>query len=261
MPSIFSETTAGTPSSTARRRMLSVKGEPLFYADWVRAVFIHYEVDAAALQRDVPFELDLRDGSAYVSLVAFTLRNMRPRFGGKLAAFFFKPIATHEFLNVRAYVRHHGETGIYFLAEWLANPLSVRLGPPAFGLPYRLGRFQYHHNHEQGGLHGLVATPDNSARLEYAATIDPAAPFASCDPGSRDEFLMERYTAFTARNSARRLFRIWHPTWPQTAIDISTPDTSLLTQNWAWFKDARLIGANYSPGVSDVSMGRPHRSS
>jgi len=259
MPSIFSETTAGTLSSIARARMLSVKGEPLFYADWLRAVFIHYEVDADALQRDVPFDLDLHDGSAYVSLVAFTLRNMRPRLGGKLAAFLFKPIATHEFLNVRAYVRHRGETGIYFLAEWLANPFSVRIGPPAFGLPYRLGRFQYRHNHENGALHGLVAAPDNSSRLKYSATIDPGLPFAPCDRDSRDEFLMERYTAFTARNSTRRFFRIWHPPWPQTAIDISAPDTSLLTQNWAWFKDARLIGANYSPGVNDVWMGRPHR--
>ena len=255
----LSKTAVGTPSSVARARILAVPGEPLFYADWLRAVFIHYEVDADALQRDVPFDLDLHDGSAYVSLVAFTLRNMRPRLGGKLAAFLFKPIATHEFLNVRAYVRHRGETGIYFLAEWLSNPLSVRLGPPAFGLPYRLGRFHYHHDHETGGLHGLVAAPDDSARLEYAATIDPAVPFASCDPGSRDEFLMERYTAFTARNSVRRFFRIWHPPWPQTAMDISLSDTSLLTRNWAWFKDAGLVGANYSPGVSDVWMGRPHR--
>src|SRR5258706_16325811 len=115
----LNKTAVGTPSSTGRARMLSVKGEPMFYADWLRAVFIHYEVNADALQRDVPFDLDLHDDSAYVSLVAFTLRNMRPRLGGKLAAFLFKPIATHEFLNVRAYVRHGGETGIYFFAEWL----------------------------------------------------------------------------------------------------------------------------------------------
>src|SRR5260370_28890387 len=100
----LSKTAVGTPSSTARARMLSVKGEPMFYADWLRAVFIHYEVDVGALQRDVPFELDLREGSAYVSLVAFTLRNMRPRLGGNLETFLFMQIATHEFHNVRTYI-------------------------------------------------------------------------------------------------------------------------------------------------------------
>ena len=46
--------------------MLSVRGEPLFLADWLRPVFVHYEVPAKELQRDVPFELDLYQGKAYV---------------------------------------------------------------------------------------------------------------------------------------------------------------------------------------------------
>src|SRR5436190_4742139 len=109
--------------------MLSRAGEPLFFARWDRAIFIHYEVNPVVLQREVPFPLDLREGRAYVSLVAFTLLRMRPRIGGLLGEWLFKPIASHEFLNVRTYVRHAGEPGIFFLAEWFSNPLSVRLGP------------------------------------------------------------------------------------------------------------------------------------
>ena len=70
-------------SARAQRRLLSVPGEPLFIADWDRPLMIHYEVDPVALQRVMPFELDLWDGRAFVSLVAFTLRRMRPRLGGK----------------------------------------------------------------------------------------------------------------------------------------------------------------------------------
>src|ERR1043166_2573775 len=102
-------------SELARQRLLSVRGEPLFIADLERALMIHYEVDRAQLQRVVPFELDLRDGAAFVSAVAFTLSGMRPRFGGRLAAWLLKPISTHHFLNVRTYVQMNGESGIFFL--------------------------------------------------------------------------------------------------------------------------------------------------
>src|SRR6185503_8008938 len=92
-----------TLSDNARRRMLAVRGEPMFFARWDRAVFIHYAADPATLQAQVPFELDLREDRAFVSLVAFTLSRMRPRLGGRIGEWFFKPIATHEFLNVRTY--------------------------------------------------------------------------------------------------------------------------------------------------------------
>jgi uncharacterized protein YqjF (DUF2071 family) len=206
---------------------------------------------------------------------------MRPRVDGKLATLLFKPIATHNFLNVRTYVKHHGETGIYFLAEWLDNPISVLLGPPTFGLPYRFGRLHYQHHHDAGALHGQVTSASwlfnrNSAtdppRLEYRAKIDPDATFGPCAPNSLDEFLLERYTAFNGRpvrrhlqdssltvpeSTSKRFFRIWHPPWPQIPVHISSLGTSLLGCVWPWLSDARLVGAHYSPGTANVWMGRP----
>src|SRR5882724_11437620 len=188
----------------ARRRMLAIRGEPMFYARWDRAVFIHYEADPAALQLDVPFELDLRHGRAFVSIVAFTLSRMRPRIGGRLGEWLFKPIASHEFLNVRTYVRHRGEPGIYFLAEWLSNPLSVRLGPRTFGLPYRFGRLTYEHAPDDGALRGTVDAP--GGRLAYEGKVREAD-FETSDAESLTEFMLERYTAFTQRRKRARFFR------------------------------------------------------
>ncbi len=260
-------------SQAARRRILGVKGEPLFYADWSRVLFLHFEADPGAVQRECPFTLDLREGRAYLSVVAFTMRNLRPRLGGKLSSLLFKPIAAHDFLNVRVYVKHRGEPGIHFLAEWMNNPLSVLLGPPVFGLPYRFGRLEYHHRHQNGKFHGLVTPPlRRFPRLEYHAISDPSATFRPCDAGCLGEFLLERYTAFNARafrghssrshsgipaSGLKRLFRIWHPPWPQIPVQVAELDTSLLTETWPWFAEARFIGANYSPGVQKVWMGRP----
>ena len=242
-------------SKAGQRRMLANAGEPLFLATWDRAVFIHYEADPVLLQRQVPFLLDLLDGRAFVSIVAITLLRMRPRIGGRLGEWLFKPIASHEFLNVRTYVRHAGEPGIFFLAEWLSNPLSVRLGPRSFGLPYRFGQLKYGHAHNDGEIFGTVSA--NEGLLEYHAAI-PAPRFEPSEAGSQTEFLLERYTAFTCRHRRRRLFRVWHKPWEQTPIEIAVTADDLLAFAGPWWKSAQCVGANYSPGV-EVWMGRPHR--
>jgi uncharacterized protein len=245
-------------SELARRRLLAGRGEPLFFADWERALFLHYEVDRSALQSEVPFPLDLREGRAYVSLVAFTIRGLRLRFGGPLGKWLCRPIAAHEFLNVRTYVRHRGEAGIYFLGEWLPNPLSVLLGPRTFGLPYRRAEIEYRHTPETGMLQGSVAAGRTVRRLRYEATIDAGAAPKVCGPGSLEEFLIERYVAFTSHNGRHRFFRIWHEPWRLVPAEATVFEQGLVTDRWPWFGGAEFVGANYSAGVRDVWMGWPH---
>lgn len=239
-------------SDAARRRMLAVRGEPMFYARWDRAVFIHYAADPATLQPDIPFELDLRDGRAFVSVVGFTLSRMRPRIGGRFGEWIFKPIGTHEFLNIRTYVQHQGEPGIYFLAEWLNNRASVLLGPRSFGLPYWFGRIDYQHGDV---LQGTVDACNG--QLNYDGRVC-AEKFESCDADTLTEFLVERYTAFTQHGKCARFFRVWHAPWPQVPAEIQVTASTLIGSTGAWWETAEFIGANYSPGV-EVWMGRPHR--
>jgi uncharacterized protein YqjF (DUF2071 family) len=203
----------------------------------------------------VPFALDLREGQAFVSVVAFTLVRMRPRLGGPIGEWLFKPIATHEFLNIRTYVRHEGEPGIYFLAEWLSNRISVLLGPRTFGLPYRFGHLHYRHARDGGSIAGRIDAV--AGHLHYHGEVC-GENWQPCERGSRAEFMLERYTAFTKREKRRRLFRIWHQAWPQAPAEFEVTDDSLIASTGAWWRTAKLMDANYSPGV-EVWMGRPHR--
>jgi uncharacterized protein len=239
----------------ARRRLLSIRGEPLFFANWERTVFIHYETEPGELQACVPFELDLYDGRAFVSVVAFEMRRMRPRLGGRTVERLFRPVTDSRFLNVRTYVRHDGEEGIYFMSEWLSNRISVLLGPWTFGLPYRSGNLDYQYNQENSELGGDISAREG--RLTYHASF-PETKFEICKSDSLSEFLLERYTAYTKHRPRKRFFRIWHEPWRQVSINLDVVSDSLLASTDHWSRHARLIGGNYSPGVS-VWMGWPHR--
>ena len=249
-----------TLSATARERMLSLPREPLFFADWLNVVMIHLEVEPRALQSVTPFELDLWEGRAFVTLVAFSLRNMRPRFGGRVGRTLFRPLAAHEFLNVRTYVRRGEETGIHFLGEWLNSPLAVQLGPRVFSLPYHLGRINYENEPERTRWCGRVVDARTEATLVYRAGSETGVPnHYPCECGALDEWLMERYSAFNCVGTRHRFFRVWHEPWPQRRVQVLLDDKSLLVERWPLFGDATIVGANYSPGVHDVWMGWPHR--
>lgn len=243
-------------SDEGKIRLLSHRGEPLFHAAWEQVLFMHFRVAPEQLQPSVPFELQLHEGSAYVSLVAFTMRGMHFRRGGKRLAWLTRPVAAHHFLNVRTYVQHEGEPGIYFIAEWLSNWLSAQLGPLLYGLPYRFAEINYCHLHHENHFAGEVRAGEHFC---YTASFLEKEIFSPCAEGSLDEFLLERYTAFTANGAKRRLFRIWHSPWPQQRMQLNIGDDLLMKKNFLWFRAAEFVSANFSPGFQEVWMGRPHR--
>jgi hypothetical protein len=252
-------TTEASPShsESARLRMLATEGGPLMLCAWERAFFMHYRVEPDALQRQIPFALDLLDGCAYVSVVAFTLSHLRFERRWRFASGLLSPIARHAFLNVRTYLRHAGEPGIYFMTEWLPNRLSVLLGPRTFGLPYCHGDIEYDHDHETGHLRGTVTGGARAKKFSYSAAIEPGHHLSPCAAASRDEFLLERYTAYAGQRRRLMRFRVWHEPWPQTRAEVAVEDATLLPESGGWIDHARLVAANYSPGVNDVWIGRP----
>ena len=278
---------ASHESALARARMDLPGQGPALVCNWLSALFIHFECDPALLQADVPFPLHLRHGRAYVSLVAFTIHRLRPMLlsparlkdsdrgirpavgayssdaiatldsiGGRLGELAFWPVGTHGFLNVRTYVEYNGEPGIHFIVEWLPNRLSVLLGPWMYGLPYNFGSLDYDHDEKRNDLRGRVRGA-NGLELSYSGAMK--SPLHPSVAGTLPHFLLERYTAFTSRGKTKRLFRVWHEPWQQADVDITLHDTALLRSRCRWFDSARLIGANFSPGVKDVWMSAPRK--
>src|ERR1700728_886125 len=115
------------------------------------------------------------------------------------------PLARHEFLNLRTYVIHQNERGVFFLAEWISSVLAVFLGPRFYGLPYKRADLNYE---TAPGLavRRVVAKGEFSCRAAW----NPAELPAPAEGGSETEFLVERYCAYTLRGRTLRRFRISH---------------------------------------------------
>jgi uncharacterized protein YqjF (DUF2071 family) len=221
-----------------------------FEADWVDALFVHYAIAPEVLQPHVPFELELFDDLAWVSLVAFTQRGLRPARGGRAAAWAMRPAATHGFLNLRTYVRGgpEGDRGICFLAEWIPNRLALAVGPVLYGLPFRLGRLRY------GERERCVKAGGCAWQVEVA-TERRAGVEAGC--GTLDEFLLERYTAFCARRGRGYRFDIRHRPWLWQRAEVRVAEDSLIREAAPWFAEATMRGAHWSEGSANVRMGGP----
>lgn len=244
-----------TLSSSAKQAMESRRFERCFVADWCGLTFLHFEVKAALLGEVVPFPLDLHEGRAFVSLVCFTMRRFRFARSGRFTSWLTAPLATQRFLNLRTYVRGPLGPGIFFMHEWLDHALAVRLGPSTFGLPYRRGRLSYQ---------------NDKVRVAGRIVADGAEGFFSGVPGetehvaasgSLEEFLQERYVAYTGAGLRPLAFRVWHEPWRCRRLDLRsfTMDSFLHHLGQPWTANAEFVGASHAADVIGVWMGRPHR--
>src|SRR5437899_1076920 len=93
---------ASAASDAARRRLLSVEGDPFLLADWERVLFMHYVIAPEVLRPYVPepFEVELHEGRACVSVVALTMRHFHACRRAALA-WLLRPVARQRFVNVR----------------------------------------------------------------------------------------------------------------------------------------------------------------
>src|SRR5215203_2724293 len=101
---------------------------------WSRLLFAHWPVDPDTVARQLPpgVEPDVRDGRAWLAIVAFRMLESRPLLPPRRPV--LPPIPE---LNVRTYVRVDGVPGVWFLSLDASSPFFVRAGRALYGLPYR----------------------------------------------------------------------------------------------------------------------------
>ena len=213
-----------------------------YYQEWNDAIFLHFEVPFNLLNDLIPngLELDSFDNKFYVSLVAFSMQNLRPRnfISSKFISNF------HE-INVRTYVVNGNKKGVYFINIEAEKRLSVLIAKVLSRLPYE---------------RSVMKRSDNNYRsinlkknLELA--INFKIEYEIIEKTNFDKWLLERYCLFYEEDSIIYRYDIYHKEWEIQILDLR--EMSINYQFEELILDSNnLVKYHYSNGVNVLSWPR-----
>ncbi len=172
----------------------------------------------------------------------------------------FRPASDHWFLNVRNLCSPGAAgPGIQFLIEWIQTTRSACIWVRgSTDCPYRSGKFDCQTEVENGRTHLRVADSATGEALQVSVQHHTDEE-AEVGPTSLDEFLLERYTAYTHHRGISRFFKILHLHWKITRPTELKIDDTLVRHSCPWFEHAEIISVHASAGLRNVAMGPPHR--
>ena len=188
---------------------------------WRSLLFAHWRVPPVSLRLHIPESLEIEtfDGSAWLGVVPYFLI-VRPRYVPPIPRVFTFPE-----LNVRTYVRHGENAGVWFFSLDARNPVAVWTARRAFHLPY---------------FHARMSIDESSTRVDFRsarrrggdasfqASYAPTGEVFAAEPGSIEYFLTERYCLYaqSSRGIVRRT-EVHHAPWPLQPAEAEITENSM----------------------------------
>lgn len=218
------------------------KGKWEFYQEWNDVLFLHWEVPFEFLRKEVPEELilDSFEGKYYVSLVAFTMQNIRPRNLPSL-----KFISDFHEINVRTYINNGNKRGVYFLNIEAEKILSVIVARKLSGLPY-----------EKSNIKRTDKTYQSfNSKKGFKLKVTFEMGEMVSDKNALDRWLTERYCLYQDEQQNIFRFDIHHKEWEIRNLIIENLELSYQFGNIKLTADTLKL-CHYSEGVRVVSWAR-----
>lgn len=219
----------------------------LMYQEWFKVIFLHIPVNTDVLLPLIPKGTvpDLHNGQAWMSILAFTIRNAHPRF--------FTPLPYlsnfHE-INLRTYVRseRNGQPGITFLDINASKRLPSFLGR-AYGLPYRHANI---HRYERSTHHHITSRKVDGCNMD----LDFKALAPLKDKDSLDIWLTERYIAYQQLTRDIYTYPIQHREWQLKKVKIN--GTLLYNFKSIQIREHDIHLAHYADNIQVLLWNRMH---
>ena len=109
---------------------------PIMRQQWQELAYVHWRYDPEVVQALLPtgLEVDTFDGSAWVGLIPFSMRNIS--FPGTPAIQYFGSFPE---VNVRTYVKKDGIPGVWFFSLDVNRFIPALVARASYFLPYCWG--------------------------------------------------------------------------------------------------------------------------
>jgi uncharacterized protein YqjF (DUF2071 family) len=220
---------------------------------WRDLTFLHWEIPAEAIATLLPPELtvDTYEGRAFIGLVPFSMRNVRPVGLPRV------PLLSHfPETNVRTYVHYQGrDPGVWFFSLDAANPVAVWLARTGFGLNYRWATMDVQREEVDGRIqmrYASVRHRPRGSRPFCRVVSEAVGPVNLAKPGSLEHFLAERYVLYSVRGGHLFSGRVFHTPYPLQAAKCVNVDENLLAASGLIRPDSPPL-AHFARGV-DVEV-------
>ncbi len=206
---------------------------PVMRQSWRDLLFLHWPIPADALRPLVPpqLELDLFEGTAYVGLVPFTMKGVRP-----VGLPPIRGISSFHETNVRTYVHREGrDPGVWFFSLDAANRLAVYLARSFFHLPYYHARMFLEREPAADPedphtiLYAGVRQRRHPLPVSYLIRATSTGPVRTAQPGTLEHFLVERYILFAIAADRIAMGRVHHRPYPLQSATLRSVNETLLT--------------------------------
>lgn len=177
-------------------------------AEWRDLLMVNYEVEPSLLQPLVPMgtELDLHEGSCFVSLVGFMFLDTR------VMDFLVPFHVNFEEVNLRFYVRREAENeirrGVVFIKEIVPRGAIAWVARFLYGEPYERWRMSNERIEERVSYSWQKSDVANRISVSRGASL--GVPVSD----SHGEFIIEHYWGYTKRTTTRTdEYKVEHPKW------------------------------------------------
>ena len=226
------------------------RGRPAGFQRWRNLLFVHWDVPAEAVRDTLPphLELDTFDGRAWLGAVAFTMRDVSPWWSPSVPG-----ISNFHELNLRTYVLHNGEPGVWFYSLDAAASIAVIIARLGWKLPYHRARMQLDVDASDVRYTSQRRWPGPTP-ADFSAHYTIGEPRGIATPGTLEHFLVERYLLFTVGGGGQILRgHVHHEPYPLFDVKLHDVQESLIAAAGIDGRPEAHATVHYSPGV-DVDV-------
>ena len=177
-------------------------------AGWHNLLLFNYKVSPDVLAPLLPegCELDLLDGSAYLSLVAFEFLRTKV-VGIKWPGFVNFPE-----INLRFYVQYNGERGVCFVKEYVPSPVVAQIARVLYNEPYKHAQMASHIQKVDSRVDAEYTLRDGDHKMRCFVSA-ASQPRVSASDSIEHHFKEHELGVGKSRAGRVLTYRVHHPVW------------------------------------------------